>query len=432
MYNFTQMTVKKEERYAVVLSFVYCFCLLAAYYIMRPIRDQLAVEVGSAHLPWFFAITFIVTLILTPVFSLLASLYPRYIILPVVYLFFIACQLMFILFWHDSDFLSVKNLGMLFFVFVSVFNLFVVSVFWSFMTDLWVDEQARRLFPIIALGGTLGALVGPLLTRNLVQVIGESSLMWVSILLLIVAIFCIVLLGNWARLYGLNRNKKDNEAALGGGMLDGLKQIFTHSFITNMAIMMILTDAIGTIAYVLVIDYSGWAFPQDAISQTRFAANMDLTSNIIQIILQLTVTRWLLVRYGAGFVIAISASIVVISSLIMAFSSHPYAPVLGIFPTVALVLIVTRALAHSMILSARETLYTLVPRDLRYKGKNAVDTVVWRAGDLLSLGSINIFRNLGVTVSGFGFIWALLAATSGWIGWRLAKRVEAGEFEEKS
>jgi len=426
------INVKKEERYAVFLSFIYYFCLLAAYYIMRPIRDQLAVEVGSAHLPEFFAITFIVTLLLTPAFSLLASLYPRYIILPVVYLFFIVCQFIFMLFWHDADFLSVKNLGMLFFVFVSVFNLFVVSVFWSFMTDLWVDEQARRLFPIIALGGTLGALVGPLLTRSLVQVIGESLLMWVSILFLVVAIICIVLLGSWARQYGLNRHKKDNEAALGGGMLDGLKQIFTDSFITNMAIMMILTDAIGTIAYVLVIDYSGWAFPQDAIAQTRFAANMDLTSNIIQIILQLTVTRWLLVRFGAGLVIAISASIVVVSSLIMAFSNDPYALVVGIFPSVALVLIVTRALAHSMILSARETLYTLVSRNLRYKGKNAVDTVVWRAGDLLSLGSINIFRNLGVTISGFGIIWALLAATSGWIGWRLAKRVEAGEFEEKS
>lgn len=418
------MKVKIEEWYAVALSFIYFFCILAAYYVMRPMRDQLAAEVGSTKLPWFFASTFVATLILTPLFAWLVSRWPRHIVMPIVYIFFIACQLIFIPFFNDQNFLSVQNLGLVFFVWVSVFNLFVVSVFWSFMTDIWNDEQARRLFPIIALGGTAGAMIGPLITRSLVAHIGSALLLLVSAAFLIVALACIIFLGRWAHQYGANRNKTGSEAPLGGGMLDGLKQIFMNPFIAQMSVMMLLGDAIGTIAYVLVTDYSGMTFAKDAIAQTRFAASMDLTSNIIQIVLQITLTRWLLVRYGAGIVFLISASVVIFASLAMAIMPDPYKPIIGIFPMVAIVLILTRSLAHSTVQSARETLYTLVPRDLRYKGKNAVDTVVWRGGDVISMLSINAFRSLGVNVAGFGMIWAVLAATSGFIGWRLANRLE--------
>ncbi len=396
---------------------------------MRPLRDQLAVEVGSGQLPLFFTVTFLATILLTQVFAWLVSRWPRRVIMPVVYIFFIVCQLAFIPLWHDHHLLSIQNLSLIFFVWVSVFNLYVVSVFWSFMTDIWNDEQARRLFPIIALGGTAGAVLGPIITRSLAEVIGLALLLAVSAALLVGAVVCILFLGNWARRYGTNRNKIDSEAAIGGGMLDGLKQIFTNSFIANMCVMMLLSDAIGTIAYVLMVDYSGATYPNDPIAQTRFAASMDFSSNVIQIVLQLTVTRWLLVRFGAGLVFALCASIVVAASLTMAVIRDPLAPMIGIFPFVAVVLIIIRSLAHSMIQSARETLYTLVPRSLRYKGKNAVDTVVWRAGDVMSLLSIQGFRYLGFTVAGYGVIWALLAAVSGWIGWRLATRVEKGEFE---
>lgn len=416
--------IENCELYATILSFIYCFCILASYYIMRPIRDQLAVEVGSSQLPWFFGVTFIATLCLTPLFSWLVSVWPRKIVMPCVYLFFIVCQLLFIYLFHESDLLSTKNLGLFFFVWVSVFNLFVVSVFWSFMTDIWDDLQARRLFPIIALGGTAGAIVGPLMTRNLIQSLGLSWLLASSILMLAIAIVCIILLGRWAHNHGSNRSVVGSESSLGGSMFDGLKEIFSNFFIANMSVMMLLSDAIGTIAYVLVTDYSGSAFPHNSIAQTRFAANLDLSANVIQIILQLTVTRWLLVRYGAGVVFALCAVIVVAASLTVAFSDDPFKPILWSFPLVALVLILTRGLAHSMMQSARETLYTLVPRELRYKGKNAVDTVVWRAGDVISLFSINGFKALGMNAAGFGIIWAALAAISGFIGWRLARRVE--------
>lgn len=413
-----------KEVYALSWSFIYCFCILAAYYILRPLRDQLAVEVGSLHLPLFFAITFLATLVLTQVFSWLVSRFRRLVIMQTVYLFFIVCQVVFMLLWQDRELLSLKSLGLLFFVWVSVFNLFVISVFWSFMTDIWSDDQARRLFPLIALGGTLGALFGPIVTRSLVELIGTRFLLLVSIALLVIVMVCIQFLEKWAQ-----NNGKSSYMPLGGGILDGLKQIFTSPFIATMSLMMILSDAIGTIAYVLVTDYSGATFPHDPIAQTQFGASMDLTSNLLQIILQLTLTRWILVRYGAGITIALSAAVVACASLLLLHK--PSIPIFGIFPPIALVLIITRSLAHSMVQSARESLYTLVPRTLRYKGKNAVDTAIWRAGDVISLLSISGLRTLGVTIAGFGLISSFLAITSGWIGFRLANRVEKGEFEKK-
>lgn len=430
MNNKQHKIIKVEEWYAVFLSFVYFLCVLGSYYVLRPIRDQLAVEVGSAHLPWFFAATFVATLMLTPMFSWLVSLCPRRVLLPLVYMLFIGCQMVFIFLFNNHDLLPLRTLGLVFFVYVSVFNLFVVSVFWSFMTDIWDDIQARRLFPIIALGGTTGAILGPVITSSLVDVTGLSFLLGVSAALLFVAVVCILLLGNWANQYGVHRFEADNAAAIEGGMLDGLKQIFTNPFIGTISVMMLLSDAIGTIAYVLVTDYSGAAFPNDVIAQTRFAAHIDLSANIIQIFVQLTVTRWLLVHYGAGLVFLICAGIIVLTCLATGLVNDPFAPIVGMMPPVALVMIITRSLSYSMILPARETLYTLVPRSVRYKGKNAVDTVVWRAGDILSILSIKGFRALGVGVTGFGEIWAVLAAIAGFIGWRLANRVEKGEFEE--
>lgn len=416
--------VEQKEWYGVILSFIYFFCVLTAYYVMRPMRDQLAAEVGSVQLPLFFTATLGVMLILTPTFGWLVSRWPRHVIMLLVYLFFIVFQLIFVGLFRNENLLSPQTLGLLFFVWVSVFNLFVVSVFWSFMADIWSDLQARRLFPIIGLGGTTGAVLGPLITRSLVGHISPSSLLLISTLLLAVAILCIIFLGRWANQFGVHREEKDNQAAIGGGIWDGLKQIFDNAFIRNMSIMMLLNDAIGTIAYVLVTDYSGATFMNDAVAQTRFAANMDLASNVIQILLQLTLTRWLLVRYGSGLVFIFCAIIIGGASLSMALTNTPFKIVIGSMPFVAVILILMRSLSYGMIQPAREALYTLVTRDMRYKGKNAVDTVVWRTGDVLSLLSIKGFQFLGVTAAGFGLIWTALAGLSGLIGWRLAKRVE--------
>lgn len=422
--------VHAGEWTAVAWSFLAFFCVLASYYMLRPVREQLSAAVGSTQLPWFFAASFIAMLVLTPLFAWLVSRYPRRIVVPLVYLFFIGCLVSFLPFFANADVLSPRTLGVVFFVWLSVFNLFVVSVFWTFMADIWNPEQARRLFPLIGIGGVAGAIVGPLLTRNLVQVIGVSPLLLVSAGLLGVAMGCVLVLGRWVQAHGAKGDAAMQGKALGGGMFDGLKQIFANPFMRGMAMLMVLGDAIGTVAYVLLADYSGATF-DNAIDRTRFAANIDLATNSLQVIVQLTLTRWMLVRYGAGPVIATWAVAGVVACLAMALSADPHGtaiviPLLGAFPWVALVMIVTRGLAYGMVLPARESLYTRVPRELRYKGKNAVDTAVWRAGDVACALAINGLRALGVTVGGFGVVGAVALATAGVVGTRLARKVEGG------
>jgi len=418
--------IRGGEWRAVGLSFAYFFCVLAAYYVIRPVRDQLSAAVGSTQLPWFYAATFIATLALTPVFAWLVARYPRRIVVPIVYGFFIACLLAFVPLFTARGLLSPRALGTVFFVWISVFNLFVVSVFWSFMADIWSNDQARRLFPIIALGGTAGAVAGPLLTRQLVSIIGVPPLLVVSASLLGVALLCVAWLGQWARVHGARRHEAGHEAAVGGGMFEGLKQIFANPFMRNMALLLLLGDCIGTVNYALVIDYSGATFT-DAVSRTRFAANLDLATNLLVVAVQLTLTRWILMRHGAAPAIAIWAGTTVVVLLIVLLSANSHVPVLGVMPWVAIALIVSRGLAYGMLGPARESLFTRVPRSERYKGKNAVDTAVWRFGDLSVALSMNGLRALGIAGAGFAAFSATAAMLAGVLGWRLARRVEARE-----
>ena len=418
--------VQGGEWRAVVLSFVYFFCVLAAYYVIRPVREQLSAAVGSTQLPWFYGATFVVTLALSPVFAALISRWPRRIVVPVVYAFFIACLLAFVPLFTHQGLLSPRMLGIMFFVWVSVFNLFVVSVFWSFMSDIWSTEQARRLFPIIAVAGTLGAVAGPTLTRTLVGVIGVGPLLIVSASLLGVALVCVVLLGQWARVHGARRNEVGHEGAVGGGMWDGLKQIFADPFMRGMAILLLLADGIGTVNYALVTDYSGATFT-DAVARTRFAANVDLAGNLLTMATQLFVTRWLLPRNGPGFVILVWALASMVVLMVVVFSPDPHAPLLAGMPAVAIALIVSRGLAYGMAEPARHSLYTRVPRSVRYKGQNAVDTAVWRFGDVAIASGMNGLRTLGMTTGGFASLSAVAAVAAAAIGWRLARRVESGD-----
>lgn len=424
-----QGRIHTGEWRAVAISFVYFFCVLAAYYVIRPVREQLSAAVGSTQLPWFYGATFIATLVLTPVFAAMASRWPRRVLMPVVYVFFIACLLAFIPAFTNVGLLSPRVLGMVFFVWVSVFNLIVVSVFWIFMSDIWSLEQSKRLFPIIAVAGTLGALAGPALTRSLVDVIGVAPLLLVSASLLGIALVCVVLLGRWARVHGARRHEAGHEDAVGGSMWDGLKQIFTDPFIRGMAILLLLADGIGTVNYALMIDYSGATFT-DAAMRTRFHADVDLVANLLTVIVQVAITRWLLPRRGPGVLIMLWALISVAVLLVVVFSPDPHAPLFSlplllgpVAPTV-LALVVSRGLAYGMAEPARHSLYTRVPRNVRYKGQDAVDTAVWRFGDVAIATGMNGLKSLGTTIGGFAAMSALAAFAAAGIGWRLWKRVE--------
>lgn len=406
---------------ASAVCFIYFFCLLAAYYVMRPVRDQLSAAVGSTQLPWFYAATFIATLVMTPLFAALVSRYRRRIAVPAVYGFFIACLLGFVpLFTHDG-LLSPRQLGTVFFVWISVFNLFVVSVFWSFMADVWTPEQARRVFPLIAVAGTAGAIAGPLLTSALVDVVGVAALLGVSATLLLIAVGCALWLSRWVASNGAAHELR-RDRPLGGSMFDGLKQIATQPFMRGMAVLLLLADGIGTVNYALVVDYSGTHFT-DAVSRTRFAAHLDLTANVLTALVQVLLTRPLLPRVGPGVMMVIWASTMALVLGWVAISADPHAPVIAGMPAVAIALIAGRAMAFGIAEPSRHSLFAQVPPSERYKGQNAIDTAVWRFGDLAIASGMNVLRSAGVVAGGFAALAATSAATAGVVGWRVWQRV---------
>ena len=423
----TKNKVHSGEWQAVILSFVYFFCVLSSYYVIRPIREQLVAnpDVGSGKLPSLFAATFVATLVLTPVFAWAASRWPRRVFVPVTYVVFIVCMLSFLPFFNNPQLVSPRTLAIVFFVWVSVFNLFVVSVFWSFMSDIWNQEQARRLYVVIALGGTAGAITGPIMTKYLVGLIGVAPLLIVSSALLGAALFCIFALNRWASQHGLQRHQGGNDAPVGGGMFDGLKQIFAVPFMRNMAILMVLSDMIGTVGYVLMTDYSGATFGADAVARTEFAAKVDAITNISQVIIQLTLTNFLLRTKGPAFVLVVCAIMSVLVCIAVALSRDAYAPVVLGLPWVIIMVITIRALAYGMRQPAGETLYTQVPREWRYKGKNAVDTAVWRAGDVACTLAMKGLQSMGATVAAFGWISAGVMIVMGGLGWRVAKQAQS-------
>lgn len=188
--------IRPGEGRAAFWSFAYFFCLLCSYYILRPVREEMGIAGGVERLPWVLTATFLAMAAAVPAFGALAARYPRRTLLPVVYGFFIA-NILGLFAWLRSGLVPEWAPGA-FFVWLSVFNLFVVSVFWSFMVDLWSDEQARRLFGFIAAGGSAGALVGPSLTAVLVGLIGPINLLPVAAVVLAGALLCISRLRRWA------------------------------------------------------------------------------------------------------------------------------------------------------------------------------------------------------------------------------------------
>ncbi len=405
--------IQQHEWFAVVVAFVYFFCVLAAYYVIRPVRDQLSAAVGSSALPLFYAATFVVTLALAPVFGSLVARFPRRRFVPIVYVVSIVVMLAFVPLFRMQDAIDARLLGTAFFVWGSVFNLFVVSVFWSFMADLFDAEQAHRLFPVIALGGAMGAIAGPALTKAFVYLVGVPGLLIVSSLLLGLSIACILALSRWSLRHPVAGDERRDARVIGGSILAGAIETFKSPLMRRFALLMLLGDAVGTVIYALLADYSGATYhtPQ---ARTNFAASIDLGANLLQMALQLGITRALMVRFGPAPALALDGVIkaVMLAGLIV-FGG----------PWIAVVVVVTRASAYGVFKPALDSLYTRVDAETRYKTKNFIDTSVWRFGDVVITSGFNGLRVLGATLPGFAVLGMLAAAASGWTGWNAAKSV---------
>jgi AAA family ATP:ADP antiporter len=418
--DYLRKAVRPHEVRAVAISFAYFFCVLAAYFVIRPVRDQFSAAVGSTSLPIFYGAVFIATFALTPVFGALVARYPRRRFVPVVYALVIVGMLAFIPLFNMQEQVGPRLLGALFFIWGSVFNLFVVSVFWSFMADVFDAEQARRLFPVIALGGSLGAIAGPALTRSLVFVVGVPALLVVSSVLLVGAIYCVFLLLRWSQQHPVRGDERRDERIIGGSFIAGFRHTIQSPLLRRVAILMLLGDAVGTVIYALLADYSHDTFATQE-ARTYFASGIDVYANVLQAVLQVTLTRGLMVRFGA-------APVVVLDGVIKA------GMLLGLLlfagPWIAVVAVVTRASAYGVFKPAYDSLFTMVDAETRYKAKNFIDTAVWRFGDVVITVSFNFLRTVGAMLPGFVLLSMAAAAGSSWIGWRITRLPELQATKE--
>ena len=371
-------------------SLLYFFSLLSGYYVLRPVRDAMGAsgDVLAVFPPWLvdwservgfalgdytlqilFTGTFISMVLLQPVYGALVSRFPRRIFLPAVYLVFIACLLFF--FWAFNH--EVAGRGAAFFIWIAVFNLFAVSVFWSFMADVFSNENAKKVYGYIGAGGTIGALLGPVITRSLVQRIGVGDLLLVSVAFLSLCLLCILMLRPWAVRRESELGEASGEQAMGGSVWAGLRLVWKSPLLRALAMLMFFGVGVGTLLYNEQAAIARQFFTEDA-ARTAYYANIDLAVNTLTILVQVFLTRWLLRRHGVAPLLLLPAIAILIGFSLLTLSPLPI--------LVAIVQVVTRAGEFSLAKPARETLYTRVDRESRYKAKAVIDTVVYRGGDL--------------------------------------------------
>ncbi len=415
--------VRSGEGRALLLASLAFFCLLTAYYVIRPVRDQLAGATGSTALPLFYTGTFIAMLAIAPLFGWLTARLPRRALLGWSYGFFIVCLIAFVPLFMRQAQIGARTLGSAFYIWVSVFNLFVVSLFWSVMADVFDSAQARRLFPLIGIGGAIGALCGPALTSLLVLRIGVPPLLVVSAALLVAALILTWRISSSRT----SRSAPDEEGPIGGSILAGLRAVFTIPFVRDMALLMLLSDGVGTLAYAFVADFAK-AHYADAALRTAFYGHLDLAVNLLQIILQLSLTRWMLVRlgYAAGLIVPAAVNVALLIAVFV-FGTIQFGLLGFTVSMVTLMLVVTRSFAYGVTKPAYDGLYTRVNREMRYKGKNFVDTAVWRFGDLGVTSGLNALRAASVDLGTIILMAAAAAGCAGWFGWRAARESRAAD-----
>ena len=401
--------VSPREVGAVLWSFAYFFFLLAAYFVLRPLRDEMGVAAGRDNLQWLFTATFFVMLAVSPLYAWAVAQLPRRRFIPLVYQIFVACLALFWLALQHDDWRA--DTARVFFVWVSVFNLFAVSVFWSFMADLFATRQGKRLFGFIAAGGTAGTLLGSSITVTLAQTLGTANLLIVAGVMLEVAILCAMGLeraAEGARDPAQPAVPQERKTQIGGGIFDGFALLARSPYLAGIALWVALLSLAGTFLYFIQQDVVRAASADPAVRTQIFAA-MDLAANLATLALQFSATGALVKRIGAGPAAAILP-------LVFAFGFAALVIAPGLIVVVAFQAI-QRTANFAFSNPAREILFTSVHRDEKYKAKNIIDTAVFRGGDVAWSWAFTGLRGLAGT---YGAAMVAIPIMLGWLVLALA------------
>jgi AAA family ATP:ADP antiporter len=383
--------VQRGEGVSLSLAALFHFLLLTAYYILRPIRSEVGAEYAD-NLHWQYTVTFIVMLALVPVYAIVVSRWPRRVFLPVVYVFFALNLVLFRVLFVALEGEALRMAEVAFYVWTSVFNLFAVSVFWSFMADVHDRDAARRLFGAIAAGGSLGAMVGPTITALAVEAAGRGNLFLVSAGVLVAAACVVRPLDRQARrarearagAAGAERSSVeiDSESAIRGGAIAGLLTVFRSPYLLAIAGYVALLTLGSTF-----LDFERSFFLRDAVvdrvDRTETFAWIETIVSVVTMLVQLLVVGRLMKWLGVGITLAALPVINIIG--FAALGAGLMAGAAGmVFITIVVFEVAQRAGRYALAKPSRETLFTVVPREDKYKAKAFIDNVVYRGGDASS------------------------------------------------
>lgn len=420
-YVWLKRLVKAEpqELKALLWSFCYFFSLLSGYYVIRPLRETMGIAGGVENLQWLFTGTFLAMLAAVPIFGWVTSRYRRKQFLPYVYYFFIANLLLFFLLFKSN--ITHAYVARAFFIWTSVFNLFVISVFWSFMADIYSNAQAKRLFGFIAAGGTAGALTGPALTVTLVGPLGPTNLLLISALFLALAVYCIHKLIIWReRLQVADQSNIKNasiaeDRAMGGGIFTGIRLLFGSWYLIGICLLILLYTTLATFLYFQQAYIIRDNFPNPA-DQTSVFAMIDFSANALTVLLQVFFTSRIVKAFGMGWTLALVPLCLGVGLLILGLM-----PVLGVLIVIQ---VLRRAGNYAIMRPAREMLFVVLGKQEKYKAKNVIDTAVYRGGDAVSAWVYKGLQAVGLELSSIAFVAVPLAGVWALLAYRLGKQQE--------
>ena len=396
------LAVEQSELPALVAAFLLFFLLFASYMMLRPVRETMGIAGGVDNLQWLFLATFLATLVFVPLFGGLAASISRRALLPASYIFS-AATLVFLGVEMQFDPGNIW-LGRLFYVWLSVLNLFLISVAWSVMSDVFTREQARRLFGPIASGASLGALAGPLTSGMLVPYVGHGGLLIVSALLLLGTLPCAAYLFRW-RGSGDGRAEAASSERIGGSIVGGLTLLVRSPYLLGIALFVVLLASVSTFLYLEQARLIASTVP-DPVRQTQLFSAIDTVVQGATLLVQVFVTPRIARKLGVTVLLASVPILMVFGFAALAVSAA--------LPMLLLIVVLRRVGEYAFARPGREMLFTSVGEEERYKAKNVIDTVVYRGGDALSAWLRSAVESVGANVLLMGVGLAALWGAAGW------------------
>jgi AAA family ATP:ADP antiporter len=401
--------VEPGEWPRLAIAFAYFFFLLGGYFMLRPLRGAVAAN-NSDILHLLYTATFVTMLAIVPVFGFLVSRFRRGQFVPGLYLFFIVNLLLFAAGFEGDE--TPQWIQRSFYVWLSVFNLFVVSIFWSFMADVFRPGQATRLFGFIMAGGSIGAIVGPSITRLVVADHGASGVMLVAVGALLVATVMAVVLGRYASSREDISRTEGSGAVIGGSIWEGAVRVFRSEYLLYACLLMLLHNLTSTFLFnglAVLVDQQVSGFE----ARTSLFSTVDQVVQVLAFLFQFFITSRLIARIGMSGTLTMVPAVLA-SGLVILGSSMG----LVLF---AAVQVAQRSLNYGVLGPAKEMLFTVVDRETRYKSKNFIDTVVYRGSDVTASWIFKGLLSAGFSLANIAWIFVPVLGVWGLGAWRLGK-----------